>query len=232
MNPFIPADTWVEVDFCYRSGTGTWNQTLRSVAVRFTYDNSVDQTIWIDDLREAPLNRLSPNGFHLQANDDALQHKSLLALPDGNVLGLFRKQGSAYLYTRIFRPAMDGMLSETLINPYAVEYQPGMALLADGSVAITYRDTARAETLLVLLDSSGRLIKSPTKLTDNSYESINLLPLNQGGFSLYARDATMDYGVYHQSGNPALELVEMSPNEVRLFNRTPETLELRLSVNQ
>jgi hypothetical protein len=145
---------------------------------------------------------------------------------------LYRQNSSDFLYVRILNADMTASLSETLINPYATHNKVGSALLSDGTIAVTYYDSARLETALVILDSQGRIIKPHTRLSDYRYDYQNLLPLDNGRFALFAQNDTQDFGVFHLTCNARLELVEVGVNEARLYNYTPETLELRLSVNQ
>ncbi len=231
--PYIPANTWVDVDFSFRTDpASTLSLPINSLSVRLNFDNLADQTVWIDDIRQAPLNKLTSYHFHQYKDTEDTHGKFLLPLSGGLVMTLYRQNSSDFLYVRILNADMTASLSETLINPYETHNKVGSALLSDGTIAVTYYDSARLETALVILDSQGRIIKPHTRLSDYRYDYQNLLPLDNGRFALFAQNDTQDFGVFHLTCNARLELVEVGVNEARLYNYTPETLELRLSVNQ
>ena len=133
---------------------------------------------------------------------------------------LFADEGELLVPPVMFEPAQSGFVVATTLEngDFAVAYQDG--------------DNGNRGTF-VIYDPEGNAVKAPEVFNDNETGGISATILQNGNFVIaYSDYGETENGSFAIYGKPGLALEKISSNEVRLWNRTSESLELMLSVNQ
>lgn len=226
--PRIPANTWVDVNYSFANTT--LSSAIRSVSLYLNFDNADDFSVWIDDLRSG-VDSTSLLGAVRMESATSEGPRNLLRLSDGSLILSYRSTGN-YQFLRRYSENLSAVLNETCLNPYNTHHAAGLCQLSDGNVACSFYDNSRAESGFKLLSPSLECILDYRKLSDHQLLFQRLVAAPNGLFYLYAADISEEYGAVYHGGNPRLVLAEPSDDEARLYNYSPESLELRLSVNK
>ena len=222
--------TWVET-------TGTkLGSVVRCVALYSDLD-SVSSAIdlWIDDIREYPNRFIYPNAT---PDNGALDVVQIDEAGDS----LFIAYTEAALGQGMFRivtptTSATATLTQGRFNDTDLSGFGGGGLdaarLSDGNLVVAYDDYGHSQGEFCVFDPDGAPLAKEKVFNDQGSTYVAVEALADGEFAIAFRDQGQGgAGAIVRGGYQRLTLEKTSSNEVRLYNRTNESLTLSLSVNR
>jgi hypothetical protein len=128
----------------------------------------------------------------------------------------------------------DGVsIADDVLSSRGETTEISIAPLDDGAFAIAYRDVTAGAGRFAIYSRWGSEVSAPQSFASDDVGTVAATPVSDRVFAVAFADAGAgDRGTIVFGGPHALLLQKVTNNEVRLWNRTSETLELLLSVDQ
>ncbi len=153
---------------------------------------------------------------------------STTTLPNGNVFIAYHDGGNSGYGTFVIYDSSGSLVVDPTVFEYESTSYISTTLLASGNVFIAYRGGGFGYGTFVIYSSTGSLVAGPGVFENRSTAYISTTLLINGSILIaYDDDGN---GTFTILAEKSLKLQKISPNVVRLWNFTGETLDMTLSI--
>jgi hypothetical protein len=231
--PYMPANVWTYVTPTINSVNSILPNSVKYVDL---YQNShVFGTSFSIEVDEIGTGSARP----LNANTDSGENNFAAArLAGGGILLAMSNSvdaGNGYVYT--YDATAENCLMARQFETHPTE-QYSLAALTNGTFAIAYRDTFNCIGEIGFLDGGGaptgrNIVFSPYDSGTEGWSGNRIAALPDGMLAIaYRNTEDSNSGTMLWGGDYRLSLEKQNSSEVRLYNRTAETLTLYLSLDR
>lgn len=167
-------------------------------------------------------------------NSGTTTYLSTASLGFGRMAIAYSDNGNSSYGTFVIIESTVGIIKNETVFSSSITGYILAAGLSNGNFCLTFVDYGNsAYGASVIYDNIGGCVKDKTVFNANSSSWISVAPIGGGNFiTAYSDNGNSSYGTFIIYGDEYLTLERTSDNGVRLWNRTGETLEMTLSVNQ